>query len=104
MPVAVWGASHQALTLLALAGASGFAYVVDSAPFKQGLQTPVTHLPVVGPTHIAVHAPAAILVVAAAYSDEVVQILRREMNVLGTIAVLRGGQVDIVASTTEPAA
>ena len=52
-PVAVWGASHQALTLLALARATNVAYVVDSAPFKQGRLTPATHLRVVAPAHLA---------------------------------------------------
>ena len=48
--VAVWGAGHQALALIALLGlAERIAYVVDSAPFKQGKFTPATHVPIVSP-------------------------------------------------------
>jgi SAM-dependent methyltransferase len=92
-PVAVWGASHQALTLLALAGAGGVVFVVDAAPFKQGMLTPVTHLPVVSPERVLTDRPAAILVMAAGYSDEVVNTLRNEMGYDGVIGVLRGNGV-----------
>ena len=95
-PVAVWGASHQALTLLALAGAADVSYVIDSAPFKQGRLTPATHLSVVAPTHLAVDPPAAVLVMAAGYSDEVARSLRTEHGYERTVGVLRDGWVEIV--------
>ena len=91
--VAVWGASHQALTLLAVAGVTGVEFVVDSAPFKQGLLTPVTHIPVVTPAQLTKSPPAAVLVMAAGFSDEVVAILRDQMGFSGGLAVLRGDQV-----------
>lgn len=94
--VAVWGASHQALTLLALAQCEHVAYVIDSAPFKQGLFTPATHLPVVAPTHLAQDPPAAILVMAAGFSDEVVHSLRDEMLYRGVVGVLRGSRIELV--------
>lgn len=93
--VAVWGASHQALTLLALAGADHVAYVIDSAPFKQGLFTPATHLPVVAPAHLESHPPTAILVMAAGYGDEVVRAIRRERGYRGTVGVLHGDHVEL---------
>ena len=93
--VAVWGASHQALTLLALARCEHVAYVIDSAPFKQGLFAPATHLPVVAPTHLAQDPPAAILVMAAGFSDEVVNSLR-EMRYRGVVGVLRGNGMELV--------
>jgi SAM-dependent methyltransferase len=92
--VAVWGASHQALTLLALAHATDVAYVVDSAPFKQGRLTPATHLRVVPPTQLNSSPPAAVLVMAAGYSDEVTRILRTEHGYLGCVGVLRDGGVE----------
>jgi SAM-dependent methyltransferase len=96
--VAVWGASHQALTLLALAGAAGVAYVVDSAPFKQGRYTPVTHLPIVAPARLEAEPVDAVLVMAAGYSDEVVRTLREMPSYRGAIAVLREGSLDLVRS------
>ena len=95
-PVAVWGASHQALTLLALAGAADVSYVIDSAPFKQGRLTPATHLRVVAPAHLAVDPPAAVLVMAAGYSDEVARNLRTEHGYERPVGVLRDGWVEIV--------
>ena len=95
-PVAVWGASHQALTLLALAHATDVAYVVDSAPFKQGLLTPATHLRVVAPAHLTVERPAAVLVMAAGYSDEVVRLLRTDHGYRGRVGILRDGGVEAV--------
>ncbi|MES2877234.1 MAG: methyltransferase domain-containing protein [Pseudomonadota bacterium] len=50
--VASWGAGHRALALLALADATSIAYVVDSAPFKQNLLTPITHLPIRDPDYL----------------------------------------------------
>ena len=52
--VAIWGAGHQALALISLMDlAPRIAYVVDSAPFKQGRYTPATHLPIVAPERLA---------------------------------------------------
>ena len=94
--VAVWGASHQALTLLALAHATNVAYVVDSAPFKQGRLTPATHLRVVAPAHLAVVPPAAVLVMAAGYSDEVAHILRTALGYRGRVGILRDSGVEVL--------
>ncbi len=88
--VAVWGAGHQALAVLALADLGGaIKYVVDSAPFKQGRYTPSTHIPIVAPDTLATDPVAAILVMAAAYSDEVASIIRNTFGSRMTIAILR---------------
>ena len=94
---AVWGASHQALTLLALAGVQGVRYVVDSAPFKQGRLTPITGLPIVAPSRLRTEPPAGVLVATGGYADEVVRILRQEFGFVGEIAVLHDGTVRTVA-------
>lgn len=79
--VAVWGAGHQALALLALADlGKRIRYVVDSAPFKQGRFTPATHLPIVPPSTLASDPVEAVIVMAASYSDEVARILRRDYS------------------------
>ncbi len=89
--VAVWGAGHQALAVLALADLAGkIKYVIDSAPFKQGKFTPATHLPIVAPAALAHDPVAAVIVMAAAYSDEVVRTIRRDYpSTTLAIAVLR---------------
>lgn len=88
--VAVWGAGHQALAVLALAGlAKKIRYVVDSAPFKQGKYTPATHIPIVPPERLSQDPVDAVIVMAASYSDEVAGILKRKFGGKIKIAVLR---------------
>jgi hypothetical protein len=88
--VAVWGAGHQALAVLALAGLGGrVRYVVDSAPFKQGRFTPATHLPIVAPAILASDPPDAVIIMAGSYSDEVAAQLRRNFAKDIQLAILR---------------
>lgn len=95
--VAVWGAGHQALAMLALADlGTDIRYVVDSAPFKQGKFTPATHIPIVAPEHLAADPVQAIIVMAAAYSDEVARLIRERHQLGIPVAILR-------ASGLEPA-
>lgn len=95
--VAVWGAGHQALAVLALAELQGrVAFVVDSAPFKQGRYTPATHLPIVAPDALADSPVAAVIVMAAAYSDEIVRTLRARFPQVRRIAVLRDYGVEVL--------
>jgi hypothetical protein len=88
--VAIWGAGHQSLVNISLLNLSNvIAYVVDSAPFKQGKFTPATHLSIVSPETLKTQPVDGVLVMAASYSDEVVQILRRDFDPEIKIAVLR---------------
>ena len=76
--IAVWGASHQGFTLCAVTGLQGkVAYIIDSAPFKQGMIAPASHIPIVSPED-AVKDPAdTIIIVAPGYTDEIAGIIRR---------------------------
>ena len=76
-----------ALALGDLGGA--IRYVVDSAPFKQNRFTPATHLPIVPPARLADDPPAAIIVMAASYSDEVVRLIREHHRLNLPVAILR---------------
>jgi len=94
--VAVWGAGHQALAVLALSGiAPSIRYVVDSAPFKQGKFTPATHLPVVPPEVLKSDPVDAVIVMAASYSDEVAGIIAREHGDRVKAAILRENGLEI---------
>lgn len=95
--VAIWGAGHQALAVIAMAGiANQVKYIVDSAPFKQGKFTPATHLLIVGPEHLNAHAPRAVIVMAAGYSNEVIRIILEKYSFIEHIAVLREDELEIV--------
>jgi 2-polyprenyl-3-methyl-5-hydroxy-6-metoxy-1,4-benzoquinol methylase len=88
--VAVWGAGHQALAIIALTGIAGkIRYVVDSAPFKQGKYTPATHLPIVAPDVLHSDPVDAVIVMAASYSDEVAGIIRQRFDRNMSVAILR---------------
>lgn len=88
--VAVWGAGHQALAIIALTGIAGrIRYVVDSAPFKQGKYTPATHLPIVAPEALHSDPVDAVIVMAASYSDEVAGIIRQRFDRNMSVAILR---------------
>jgi SAM-dependent methyltransferase len=92
--VAIWGAGHQALATIALLGIAGdIRYVVDSAPFKQKRFTPASHIPIVEPGRLETEPVGAVIVMAAAYSDEVAGIVRRSHPGL-PVAVLRDTRLD----------
>lgn len=75
--VAVWGAGHQALTVLAVADLAGrVSCVLDSAPSKQGRYTPATHIPITAPDALNAGSIDAVIVMAASYNGEVVELLQ----------------------------
>lgn len=95
--VAVWGAGHQALAVLSLLRLEKrIAYVLDSAPFKQGRYTPATHLPIVPPSRLREDPVPAVIVMAASYSDEVARIIRRDYASDIAVAILRDHGLEIV--------
>lgn len=95
--VAIWGAGHQALAIIAMTGiASRIRYVLDSAPFKQGRYTPATHLPIVAPETLHTDPVAAVIVMAASYSDEVASILRARYRPDLSVAILRASGLEVV--------
>jgi len=97
--VAVWGAGHQALAVLALSGiAPSIRYVVDSALFKQGKFTPATHLPVVPPETLKSDPVEAVIIMAASYSDEVAQIIARDYGDGLEVAILRDQGLEMVTA------
>lgn len=94
--VAVWGAGHQAFVILSLMGlADKISYVVDSAKFKQGRYTPATHIPIVSPAALDKDPVAALIVMAASYSDEVVGIIREKFGNAIDVAILREDRLEV---------
>jgi SAM-dependent methyltransferase len=94
---AVWGAGHQALSVISLSGlADQIAFVVDSAPFKQGRYTPGSKILIRPPSALSVCDIETVLVMAAAYSDEVATELLRAFPRISRIGILRAGGVEVV--------
>ena len=79
--LAVWGASHQGFTLAATTSLGEKArYIIDSAPFKQGLFAPASHLPIVAPAYYQEQPVDAILIVAPGYTDEIAGNIREKFG------------------------
>ena len=94
--VAVWGAGHQALAVIALAEIKNkIEFVVDSAPFKQNRFTPGTHVLIVEPDEIYKKNIGAVIVMAASYSDEVASVLKKKYPDVNT-AILREQYLEVL--------
>jgi 2-polyprenyl-3-methyl-5-hydroxy-6-metoxy-1,4-benzoquinol methylase len=75
--VAVWGAGHRTLALLAIAGLDDIAFIVDSADFKQGKYSPLMHSRIASPAELQASDVAVVIVaVPGLYPDEVVKTIR----------------------------
>lgn len=86
--VAVWGAGHRTLALLALSQLKDIEYVIDSAKFKQGRFTPILHLNIVPPEFLKERkVDLVIAMVPGLYPGEVLKSLNN-MNLGIDIAVL----------------
>jgi 2-polyprenyl-3-methyl-5-hydroxy-6-metoxy-1,4-benzoquinol methylase len=88
--VAIWGAGHQALAIMALLDlGSSIRYVVDSASFKQGKFTPATHIPIVSPDQLTSDPVDAVIVIAGGYSNEVARVVRSKYDPNLKVAIWR---------------
>ncbi len=93
--LAVWGASHQAFTLIATTCLKEKAeYIIDSAPFKQGRFAPASHLPIVAPDYISSHPTDVILIVAPEYTEEIANVIRSRFGENVRIMALRSENVE----------
>lgn len=86
--IVIWGAGHQALSIMAMIRADRYVkYVVDSAPFKQGKFCPVTGLKIFSPSQLNIDCPKCIVVMGAGYTDEIVNIIKRNFNNISDILI-----------------
>lgn len=89
-PIAIWGAGHQALTSISMFGiASQLSMIVDSSHAKQGLFAPGSGLPIRPPSDLIEKKIETVIVMAGSYSEEIVQILRKDFPSVRLIAVAK---------------
>lgn len=94
--IAVWGAGHRTLALLALSKANDIAYIVDSAKFKQGKFAPILHVKIAPPDHLNEDkVDLVIVMVPGLYPGEVLNTLK-EMNIVAEIAILRDNKIEFL--------
>lgn len=96
--LAVWGAGHQALSLLSMVEADRYVdVVIDSAPFKQESLCPGTGIPVFSPTKLTTIRPEKMLVMGGSYSSEIVNTLQTEHRHIKEIFVFKENSIDKVS-------
>lgn len=94
--VAIWGAGHRTLALLALSKLKDIEYVIDSAKFKQGKFTPVSHFNIVPPDYLKEKkVDLVIVMVSGLYPSEVLKTLK-QMDVGAEVAVLRENKIEFI--------
>ena len=93
--LAIWGASHQGFTLAATTELRDFAaYIIDSAPFKQGRFAPASHLPILSPQAAAEDPAEVILIVAPGYTAEIARSIRERFGEAVRILTLRSDRIE----------
>jgi 2-polyprenyl-3-methyl-5-hydroxy-6-metoxy-1,4-benzoquinol methylase len=91
--IAIWGAGHRTLALLALSSLDTVEYIVDSAEFKQGKYSPVMHTPIVSPNQLRdMPVDLLIIMVPGIYPDEVKKTVL-SMNLNMDIAMLKDNKI-----------
>lgn len=93
--LAMWGASHQGFTLASTSGlGEHLAYIIDSAPFKQGRFAPASHVPIVAPDHYFEEPVDAVLIVAPGYTDEIAGIIKTKFEEKVEVMTLRTNRIE----------
>lgn len=93
--LAVWGASHQGFTLAATTClGEKAAYIIDSAPFKQGKFAPASHLPIISPDDFEKQPADVILIVAPGYTEEIAAVIRKRFGKGIQILTLRSERIE----------
>ncbi|MCX5790647.1 MAG: methyltransferase domain-containing protein [Elusimicrobia bacterium] len=91
--MAVWGAGHRTLALLALTGAAEIEYIIDSAKFKHGKFSPIMHTKIMPPEHLLENRVDLVFVmVPGIYPEEVCATLDK-MNLGVEKAILRDNKI-----------
>ena len=94
--VAIYGAGHQALAIIALTNIKNdIKYIIDDATFKQDKYTPATHIPIVSSEKLLTDPVSGVLVMAASYSDEVAKKIKKQFDKTIDTVILRDDGLEI---------
>jgi SAM-dependent methyltransferase len=94
--IVVWGASHQAFTILTSTGIDKYiSFIVDSAPFKQGRYSPVSHIPISAPEILHREEIATIIIIAPNYTEEILMLIRDEYRLTCPVASIQNGKISV---------
>jgi len=94
--IAIWGAGHRTLALLALSNLKDIEYIVDSAKFKQGKYSPVIHTKIVSPQTLKESkVDLLIVMLPGIYPDEVIRSVK-QMNINIELAKLKDNKIEFI--------
>lgn len=96
--IAIWGASHLAFSFVSSSNTENkVAYIVDSAPFKQGKFSPASGLEIFPPRHLSVDPVDSIIIMSPEYSAEIVaEIQEKFPHVVRNIATFINGDLETI--------
>jgi 2-polyprenyl-3-methyl-5-hydroxy-6-metoxy-1,4-benzoquinol methylase len=94
--VAIWGAGHRTLSLLALSKLKDIEFIVDSAKFKQGMYSPVMNTKIVSPEVLKESKiDLLIIMVPGIYPHEVIKSVSK-MNLNIRMAKLKDNVIEFI--------
>ncbi len=92
-----WGAGHRSLTLISQIEHSAISYIVDSAPFKQGMFCPDTGLKVVSPQFFFQDPPDVLfLSLPGLYAAEVIESIRSANITTSQLFLIEGNTLSSI--------
>ena len=92
--IAVWGASHQGLTMMATLDLHfKLQYIVDSSPIKWNAYSTVSHLKIVDPKYAYTDKPDLIIIMAPAFSEEIAKQIRDNVPDMKYILAIKDDEV-----------
>jgi len=94
-----WGAGHRSLTLISQLDYNKISYIIDSASFKQGLFSPVSHIPIISPdTFYQFNKPTSLfLSLPGIYSTEVIHSINQHpLPLLSSIYQIHDDSVQVI--------
>lgn len=92
---ALWGASHQGFTLAGTLGLGDqAAYMIDSAPFKQGRFAPASHLRILSPEQAGQEPVDAIIITAPGYTEEIAGVIRARFGPQMAVYTIRTNHLE----------
>jgi 2-polyprenyl-3-methyl-5-hydroxy-6-metoxy-1,4-benzoquinol methylase len=92
--IAIWGAGHRALALMAISQLEEIEYVIDSADFKQGKFTPILHKKIISPQEFEKKGcNCVIIMLPGAYAQQVIEYIN-EKNIDCEVIIFEDRKLD----------
>ncbi len=100
--VAVWGAGHQGFTVISTTNLHDkINCIIDSAPFKQGLYSPASHVPIISPEKALSRGLNSIIIIAPGYTDEIAKNIKEKFSSDIEIVALRTEKLEVLRNFEE---